>query len=215
MNRDALIDLADDALEHLDRVQAWCQRQSPHPALSQILLTILVLSAAIGSYAGSGETRRVAIGMGVCVIVGWVCGVLGCVRSPSALRRQPEPVADDDATVDIDPEALNSRRRLRLWSACFWWLQSPWLLVVALGALLRGIALVGGSATTRVGMGCTQVPVWGLSIPVGMWLWQRHFRRLSRSMGSRTEDDLDPRVWWFGVLAMATSFVWAGLLILA
>ncbi|MFB3430398.1 MAG: hypothetical protein ABL309_05720 [Phycisphaerales bacterium] len=215
MNRDALIDLADDALDRLDRLQRWFERQSPHPVLSQMFLTIVVLSVALGSFAGSGETTRVAIGMSVCVAIGWACGVLGCVRSLGALRAQPQPTTDDDATVDLDPEALDSRRRLRLWSACFWWLQLPWLAAVFVGAVLRGIALMGGTPTSGVGMGCTLVPIWGVSIPTGMWLWQRHFRRMSRSMGSRTEEDLDPRVWWFGVLAMATSIVWAGVLILA
>lgn len=214
MNRDLLTDLADDALDRLDRTQLWWHRQSPHPALSQLLLTVVILSTTLGSYAGSGGTERVAIGIGICVLAGWVFGLLACVRSFGSLRPQPEPVSGDDETVDIDPEAMIARHRLRLWSACFWWLQLPWILVVATRAVLVTVALIGGSPTSRVGLGCTQVPLWAISVPVGLWLWQRHLRRLSRSWGSRTEDDLDGRVWWFGVATAGISFVWAGLLII-
>ena len=214
MNRYLLIDLADESLDRLDRVQRWWQHQSPHPALSQALLTLVILAAAMGTYGGSGASERVAIGIGACVLAGWVFGFIACVRTLGSLRPQPDPVNVDDATVDIDPEAMISRRRLRLWSACFWWLQLPWMLVVAVRAVLVGIALVGGSTTSRVGLGCTQVPVWAISVPVGVWLWQRHLRRLSRSWGSRTEDDLDGRVWWAGAATVGVSFVWAGVLII-
>ena len=214
MNRDALIDLADDLLDRLDRTQRWWDRQSPHPALTQLLLVIVVLAMVIASEAGAVRTPSVVIGAVVCIVIGWVCGLLGCFRSVGALRPQPEAASDDDATVDVDPGALDARRRFRLWSACFWWLQTPWLVVTGIGGMLRAIALIRGSAASDVGLGCTLVPFWGVSIPVGMWLWQRHFRRSSRAMGSRTEGDLDPRVWWFAVASMAASFVWAGLLIL-
>ena len=214
MNRDLLIDLADETLDRLDRVQRWWQHQSPHPALTQVLLAIVIFSAAIGSYAGTEGTLRVAIGIGVCVLAGWVFGLLACVRSFGSLKPQPAPVSDDDATLDIDPQAMLARRRIRLWSACFWWLQLPWILVAATRAVLVAVALIGGSSTSRVGLGCTQVPLWAASVPLGLWLWQRHVRRLSRSWGSRTEDDLDGRVWWFGAATAGISFVWAGLLII-
>lgn len=214
MNKDLLIDLADDALDRLDRVQRWWAGQSPHPALTQVLLTIVVFSATVGSYANTDGIERVSIGIAFCLLTGWVFGLLGCVRSLASLRPQPEPSTEDDATADIDPEAVNARRRLRLWSACFWWLQLPWMLVVAVRALMVGIALVGGSPTSKVGLGCTQVPIWAISLPVGLWIWQRHFRRMSRSLGSRTEEDLDGRVWWFGAATAGICFVWAGLLII-
>ena len=214
MNRHLLIDLADDALDRLDRMQRWWQRQSPHPALSQFLITLVILTAAAGTYAGTDATMRVTIGMSVCVFIGWLCAMLGCVRTVGSVLPQPSTTEGDDATVDIDPDALSLRRRLRLWSACFWWLQLPWMLVVAVRAVLIAIALIGGSPTSRVGLGCTLVPIWAVSVPVGLGLWQRHFRILSRASGSRTEDDLDGRVWWFGAGAIGVSFVWAGLLII-
>lgn len=214
MNRDLLIDLTDDALDRLDRLQRWWNGQSPHPVLTQTLLAIVMVGIGAASYAQTNAFDLALYGAMFCIAAGWVCGLLGCVRSVGSIRPQPTAVADDDATVDLDPEAMLARRRLKLWSACFWWLQAPWVMVALIRLILVGIALVGDAQTDRVGLGCTQVPLWAVSLPVCLWLWQRHFRRQSRASGSRTEDDLDARVWWFAALSAGMSFVLAGLLII-
>lgn len=214
--RDQLTDLADDLLDRLDRLQAWWRRQSPHPALTQLLITAVVAAGVLGAYAGdaSGDAFAAFLGTVGCIAFGWLAGFVASFRSVASIRREPNVPADDDATRDIDPSIADARQRIRLWSCCFWWLQLPWISVVGAQVVLRSIALVAGSETGRVGLGCSQIPLWGLSIPVGMWVWQRHFRRASRALGSRTESDLDARVFWCAFATAMLSFAWAGLLIL-
>lgn len=214
--RDRLTDLADDALDRLDRAQSWWREQSPHPALTQSLITVGVCAAVLGAHAGEeAENATTVVVVTLCCIgFAWVMGVAASFRSLRSIRPEPEAPADDDATRDIDPEALDARRRLRLWSACFWWLHAPWISVVVAGVILRAIALVSGSETGRVGLGCSQVPLWIASVPVGLWVWQRHFRRASRALGNRTESDMDARVFWCAFASVMVGFVWSGLLIL-
>lgn len=215
ITRDSLTDFADDALGRLERVQGWWHRQSPHPALTQLLLcgvSLVVVALAYGDDAAFQE--RALIGTGVCLSIGWLAGFGGSFRTVGPVRvgGGAEP-GGDDATRDIDMSAIDARRRMRLWSACFWWLQLPWLTVTVALLVLRSVALVWGSEVGRVGLGCTQIPLWGLSVPLGFWGWQRHFRRASRGLGSRTELDLDGRVFWCAVVAILASFAWAGVLI--